>query len=220
MYLIKNPLSGRFLRGNDSEAEQVGLTMNLRGVDYHGEWLYWYFEANADGTVTICNTLSRRYLRCDNNGNEQIHLTLAKRGLEYHGDWLHWRLESIGDDKYLIQNPLSGRYLRADNNKDEALVPTAAKRGIDYHGDWLIWTITPASSTFKVKLTSFDFENSDDIIKNSKGKISRDTIDQVTFNVTEDTVGSEISKTFKKSIKESFNYEFTQTYGITASLEF
>lgn len=44
VYLIRSVSTNRYLRCNDiANQEQVGITINLKGPDYHGAWLYWYF---------------------------------------------------------------------------------------------------------------------------------------------------------------------------------
>lgn len=70
VYLINNLHRKRFLRGGpESESDKTNPTTARSGPEYHGSWVYWYFEAYKDRFL-IRNIQTRRYLRCgDDDGN-------------------------------------------------------------------------------------------------------------------------------------------------------
>jgi hypothetical protein len=80
--------------------------------------------------------------------------------------------------------------LRANQGNDEYITPTTVLKGQEYHGDWVIWNFKPASSKLKVDVTSFAFENPEEIIKNSPNLIRKEFISSVDFVVTKETVNS------------------------------
>lgn len=117
----------------------------------------------------------------------------------------------------MIKNTQTGRYLRVGEGEDEQTSVTTAKSGPSHHGDWVAWSIVPASSDFHVSISNFNYPKAEELLTNPKN-INKIFVDESDFVVTKETVGSYVERSFKKSMTKSYSFEFTQQYGIKASM--
>ncbi len=216
-YTLRNPCTGRFLRAGGGDGEYTNAQSVKQGYDYHGGWVSWKLSKNSDGDYSLYNPNSGRFLRAGGGDGEYTDAQSVKQGYNYHGGWVSWKFIKNPDNSFSLQHPGTGRFLRAGGGDDEYTNAQSVKQGYNYHGNWVSWDFIPSSYKLKAVMSEFEYLGNVEEILNSNKK--SDYMGEYTIDVGTHTVGSNISRTFEKTISSSFAWGLNQNISSETSLE-
>ena len=223
-YNIIESVSGRALFGNYYKNDKTNhyKVEKWPVSEDQGKYSKWSLAPAEGNYYNIIEKVSGRALYGNYYKNDKTnHYKVEKWPLsEDSGAYSKWKLVSVGDGFYNIiekvsQRALYGNYYKNDktNHYKVEKWPTT-----EDGGKYSKWKFVPTGYEMSAELSDFEILGDPELlILSSPRKI--DLIDRHVAVVTNENVGAEISRTYSKTITETFSWGLDQRIGVHVSVE-
>ena len=223
-YNIVEKVSGRGLYGNYFKNDKTNhykvekWPLNEDG----GAYSKWTLQSAGGDYYNIIEKVSGRALYGNYYKNDKTnHYKVEKWPLsEDKGAYSKWKLQSSENDYFNIIEKVSGRGLYGNYYKNDKTNHYKVEKWPlnEDGGAYSKWKFVPINYTLSAELTNFELLGDPEmLILTSPRKV--DLLDRHVAIIDNENVGAEISRTFSKTITETFSWGLDQRIGVHASVE-
>ncbi|MBP9715533.1 MAG: hypothetical protein KBD52_03545 [Candidatus Pacebacteria bacterium] len=207
-YALKSISSNCFLDGRASGGQEALLNST---ADLNNGYIQWVIKASPNNTYVLKSISSNCFLDGRASGGQEA---LLNSTADLNNGYIQWVIKASPNNTYALKSISSNCFLdgRASGGQEALLNST-----VDLNNGYIQWNFIPTSYKLKAVMSDFEYlTNVEDVLNRNK---KSDFIGEYQISVGKDTVGSNISRTFQKTISDSFSWGLNQNISSETSLE-